>query len=328
MANPVVVSSAATNYAAATSISVALPSSLVVGNLIIIAFSTRHGTNASILSINNPNDDIAWRFVAVTTGVSYAYKPVTGTESGPITVNWSSNSASCAFAIQISGTLSGGVLWGIDAVVGTTSTGGSINTGTPTAKDDSDLMVSVFQVAAAGATWTLPVGWTSNLGDVSGNGSTMNAGWINLSAAGATSNYTATCTSSTTNTVVTFLIREPAFSYQIIDPYNRTTYANAGLVGLAGALGAIDVHAGVSQYWGYYKVAGHTRQAGTLDPLYRSVMLMDKHGKRVIRGAMSVNADGSYSFTHVAAGEYIVMGVDQNNVQNAVVCARITAVAM
>jgi hypothetical protein len=83
----------------------------------------------------------------------------------------------------------------------------------------------------------------------------------------------------------------------------------------------------ITPFAGQYKVEGHTLLTGTLAPLYRKVRLMTMEGVPV-RGKMSVTATGAFSFIGVAAGKYIVLGIDQDLSQNAVVAALVDAVVM
>ena len=85
---------------------------------------------------------------------------------------------------------------------------------------------------------------------------------------------------------------------------------------------------GVRVSYGQYKIEGTTKQITTFAPLYRAVLLLTIDGKYMMRGAMSLTADGSFAFTNLPAGEYTVIGLAQNNVQNGVVAATVTAVAM
>ena len=83
----------------------------------------------------------------------------------------------------------------------------------------------------------------------------------------------------------------------------------------------------VRQSAGLYKVSGTVKQTGTLTPLHRFVRLLSMNGT-IFRGCESIAPDGSFQFLNVPAGKYIVLGIDQNEVQNAVVFALVDAVAM
>lgn len=327
MSAPTVVSAAATTYASANSILVALPPSLVVGNFVLIFISTRQYNNTFTISDADPT----WRFLygaSSDQGIIY-YKIINGSEPTNVTVTFSTQpSVASAFAVQVSGTSEVPIEG--QARGPTTST--SITQPTfITLKRDTDLMISVWHNAGSTGAITIPGSQTSILGNTTGNAQCINGAYEVLSSNAATGTRVATIPVSQPNMVFGAVVRESNTSGILLKaPYSNTDYANAGVYGGNGhgSNGAVDIGGAMGHFWGRYKVSGHTRQAGTLDPLYRRVMLMDKYGQKVIRGQMSVNADGSYTFTNLPAGEYIVLGVDQNNIQNAVVCARITAVAM
>lgn len=319
MAAPVLSTAAASTYAAATAATVALPPTLVNGNLLIVVVSTRGTNNSFTLTDVDPT----WKPVFQTASAQCEiwWKFVNGTEGASVAVSWGSSAAAVAFAMQVSGVQNLGVP--IEATVQASTTSTNITMTALTATMNTDLLITVF-VANVATAITVPGSMTSILGSTTGNSRCVNGATETLSASGTTGTRVATVGSSVANQAIGILVREPVanelwetFAYKSDDPN-----AAANHIPNAIELGAR------SAMRGNYKVSGHTRQAGTLDPLYRSVMLMDKYGKYIVRGQMSVNADGSYSFENLAAGEYIVMGVDQNNVQNAVVAARITAVAM
>lgn len=340
MTTPTITTMAAGTAPGTLSALVAMPPTLVAGNLIVMILSAG-GSILSNLSVSDSSSSSGpfgqWRNVA-TGNFNMWIRMVDGTEPLNVTISWAGTTTVSYAALQISGAAGGldsvSVQAALDQVTpaSTPATSTNITASTVSPKAADDLLVSVYCCRAATAI-TLPGSQTSiTAGTVSGNSQAINIGYETLSASGATGTRVATIGASTANVGTNFVVKGPsAVGVNINVPYNKSSYPGGPVVagGASPAtIGVIDMGAAISCYWGYYKVQGHTRQAVTLDPLYRKVFLMNKEGNRIIRGLMSVNADGSYVFNYLPLAEYIVMGVDQNNVQNAVVCARITAVAM
>lgn len=319
MSAPVAGTAAATTYAAATSISVALPPTLVNGNLLIVVVSTRGSSNSFTLTDVDPT----WRpvFQVASAQCEIWWKFVNGTEGASVTVSWGTSAGAVAFAIQVSGVQNRGAP--IEATVQNPATSTSITMNALTAKMNTDLLIAVF-VANVATAITVPGSMASVLGSTTGNSRCVNGATETLSASGSTGTRVATVGSSVANQGIGILVREPVVS-ELWDTFEfKTDDPNAAADHHPDA---IDIGAR-SAMRGRYKVVGHTKQIDTLDPLYRSVMLLDARGKSIIRGQMSVNSDGSYAFLNVAAGDYVVLGIDQNGVQNGVVAAQISAIAM
>lgn len=199
-----------------------------------------------------------------------------------------------------------------------------------TAKNASDLLIAVF-IANVATAITVPGSMASVLGSTTGNSRCVNGATETLAASGSTGTRVATVGSSVANQAIGILVRDPIAAIALSIPENQTDVANAGFEGPGatnGTTAATDINSPVTARAGAYKVVGHTKQIDTLDPLSRYVMLMSADGRQIIRGATSVNADGSYAFYYLAAGDYVVLGVDQNGVQNGVVAAQISAIAM
>lgn len=319
MSAPVAGTAAATTYAAATSATVALPPSLVNGNLLIVVVSTRGQNNTFTLSDVDPT----WKplLQSSTAQCEVWWKFVNGTEGASVLVSWGTSAAAVAFAVQVSGVQNNGAP--IEATGQSPTTSTSITMTALTAKMNTDLLIAVF-VANVASAITVPGSMTSILGSTTGNGRCVNGAYETLSANGSTGTRVATVGSSVANQAIGILVREPVvntladvFQFKTADP-NAAANHNPD---------AIDI-AARSGMRGNYKVVGHTKQRDTLDPLYRSVMLLTADGRSVVRGKMSVASNGSYEFRNVAQGDYVVLGIDHNGEQNGVVAARIAAIAM
>lgn len=76
---------------------------------------------------------------------------------------------------------------------------------------------------------------------------------------------------------------------------------------------------------GAYKIEGQTLEDG--EQVRRRVILMPFESIRPIREAWSAS-DGTFSFTGLAAGRYIVLGIDKTANRNAVVYSYVDAAAM
>lgn len=84
--------------------------------------------------------------------------------------------------------------------------------------------------------------------------------------------------------------------------------------------------AGVLAFAGSYKITGQTLDAGL--PVRRDVLLFPQSAPALcIRYAYS-DASGNFAFYNLAAGSYIVLGIDKSAARNAVVYDFVTAVAM
>lgn len=87
----------------------------------------------------------------------------------------------------------------------------------------------------------------------------------------------------------------------------------------------IAAHSIAGGYSGSYRIAGSTVDGGT--PVKRAVYLFAHPGLVLVRSTVTELPAATYEFTGLAAGSYLVVGVDPDGVQNAVSYSHVSAVA-
>lgn len=252
-------------------------------------------------------------------------KRATSVEPANYTFTWTGASVSCGSIAQFSG-----VSFAAIDGNGATANGAGTNIIAPTLtpKWTADLLVNCY-VDIGANTITVPGGQTP-AGSSVGNSRSIIWGYETLASNSATGTRTATAASATSYGF-SFLLREPSVSglmvpyapFSVLGPMHDAA-PNAAIYGTGPNNAAWA--AGIL-FAGLYKVEGHCKLIGPGTPLYRHVLLTTMEGQPV-RGAMTVNTDGSYSFPYLPAGKYILLGIDQTLNQNAVVAALIDAIAM
>jgi hypothetical protein len=191
---------------------------------------------------------------------------------------------------------------------------------------DEDLLLSFYLASAANAI-TVPGSQTSVTG-ATGDTRSIVAGYETITTLAATGTRTATVASGAV-CAWNICIRPPQTGDISIWGASTSSMfpvkdSPAPVIG-RGGVGAIDRT--LTGFSGQYKVPGYTERVGSLAPLYRTVRLLTMNGT-VVRGAMSVESDGSFVFTEIPAGQYIVLGIDQNLVDNETVIGLFAAVPM
>lgn len=174
-----------------------------------------------------------------------------------------------------------------------------------------------------------------------GNATTLakSAVTLTVSAAtltGAVNGNSATGTRIATGTAAvnygfSFAIKEPTNVGDLLPSsttrgLNGTNYSNGPVYGIGAGAKLILGNIGITH--GRYKIEGYTRQITTGTTLARYAILMDMHGNTIYGQRTQITSSGFFSFQNLKAGNYIVMGLDENNVQNGVIAANVTAVAM
>lgn len=77
-------------------------------------------------------------------------------------------------------------------------------------------------------------------------------------------------------------------------------------------------------YSGSYRIAGSTVDGGA--PVKRAVYLFAHPGLVLVRSTVTELPTGAFEFTGLAAGQYTIVGVDPDGVQNAVTYSHVTSV--
>ncbi len=108
--------------------------------------------------------------------------------------------------------------------------------------------------------------------------------------------------------------------------FYHTNVPNSGIIGIGGGNRLLD--GGSTRGYGFYKIEGYTIQMTTEVPLSRYAILYDMNGYPLYGKKTKVEENGFFSFTNLAPGNYIVIGLDQNGVQNGVIATKIAAVPM
>ena len=320
MAAPAVVNAASQTNASASTAAVTLPGSLVVGNLLLVWINTRGTTNT--FSIAPGEVGFGWTVIASSVSSALAWKIIDGSESATLTFTWGSAATSASLAVQVSGT-SVAPIEGNAAAENAAST--SVTATAVTAKWGADLLLTFYTVTnASGIT---VAGGQSNIGGTTGNSRSIILGYETLSATGTTGTRVGTCTSAT-NIGLNVLLREPATTGIVIvntvpNGPKKIQYSVAGI----GAGAVVGMSVNIGPYYGRYKILGTVKQSGTNAPLSRPVFVFDKSSKRLLRATRSA-LDGTYCVANVSAQVHNVLAIDDTEVENSVVAARVTPVAM
>lgn len=86
----------------------------------------------------------------------------------------------------------------------------------------------------------------------------------------------------------------------------------------------IAAHSIIAGYSGGYRIAGTTVDGGA--PVKRAVYLFAHPGLVLVRSTVTELPTGAFEFTGLAAGQYTIVGVDPDGVQNAVTYSHVTSV--
>ncbi len=333
MATPLVTGSTSNTTTSATTITIAYPSAVAngagAGQLLLLwgNWDTAASTTLNH-SITAPNQTTnPWRSLQdkpweLATGSPMWWRIADGTEGTQETITWSGANRAGVIMVSVSGASKSPVEVSVGHLTTFSGTSNIVPAVVPKLANDLLLGFWYSQVATI---ITEPASMTWFKREVN-SGLSIMAASENLVAAGTTGTRTATGGSGWwAGTLI--LVREPsAVGLALADHINITDNPNADRYG-AGA-GTVSLAGCTSGFWGLYKVAGYAKDIASLDPLSRRVVLFDPLGHKAIRGAMSLGADGYFCFDRLAPGRYLVLGVDQNNVQNGVVAAYIDAVEM
>jgi hypothetical protein len=348
VATPAVVNVTSGTFASAAAATLTAPASLAAGDLLVAFLSTPGGTahlgpNAYWLrgnsTVNNTHD-------------SWWAHTVDGGEPASWAWSWTTASTGAWLVLHLSN-----VGRGLDALdVDISSNLASTNYLAPSISPygATDLLVNVYRCSTANAI-TVP-GGQSNAGGVTGNGNAIIAGYQTLAAAGATGTRTATGTSAASTCFSTVFkspinagrVMVPAMGYgsarDLLDrggaavagrgPYRMAPGGGTPAATDRESMGRRPYSGGsglaiASGYAGAYRIAGVCQQAGTLALLQRLVLLSPQGVPALVIAAVySDPVTGAFAFNNIAPGRYIVEGVDTGGVQDVVVHALVTAVAM
>lgn len=203
-----------------------------------------------------------------------------------------------------------------------------------------------YQVAAESAWVTcsavvsLVITLTSIGPGTAGNSTTLakSAATLTVSGgvlSGAVNGNDATGTKVATGTAAvnygfSFAIKEPTVVGSLLPTdtvigLNRTNYPYGPVKGIGAGPKMIT---SIGTIYGRYKIEGYTRQITSGTALARYALLYDIHGRPVYGQRTKITESGFFSFKNIAAGDYIVIGLDESGVQNGVIAYKITAVAM
>lgn len=208
--------------------------------------------------------------------------------------------------------------------------------GTDYQVSDKSAWVTCSAVSSHVLTFTsIGIGSVGNTTTFSKSASTLTTSGSTLSGGkngnDATGTRIATTSSAVSNFGFSFSIKEPTTNMKLLPNSNiigmyRTNYPNSGIIGIGAGI-KIFTH-NLTANHGFYKIEGYTRQITTGTTLARYAILLDMNGYPIYGQRTLITNSGFFSFQNLKSGNYIVMGIDENNVQNGVIASNVSAVPM
>ncbi len=329
---PIMINESGATAASGTSIAITYPTGVQAGDLLVAAIGNVSTSSALV-------QPAGWTLLDNPAGaIASMYKIADGTEtSGSVTWSWTGASVSCGLMVLVRG-VSRSPIDTSGAQANASST--SLTAPTITPRWAACLLLN-FYVDNGANTITVPA-QQSFSGATSGNTRSITAGWEPLNSNAATGTRVATATAAV-NYGFALAIRGPQTPIVVLPDSaigsnnGVQAYRDASLpvgpvnsaIGFGAQWAGRDPFTGFPgnswQGWGGTASISGTCNVGTQPLANIWVYLSPMSSQGTVIAAQYTGADGTFSFTGIAPGLYVVEGVDPSGTYNGEIYEEVTA---